>query len=462
MAVDEEEAVRMEGAARLALAEAETVRRKEWAAAAQERQRLRAEIRELQERIGATGDSERVPPSSTSPAAKRARRHSPGGAVDLAPPSGGMSRTQAYARFHEAEAALRAEQDKSAGLEASLGKLLGEMQQKLPIYRERSARLGAALDSHAEVSTRCGAALRERDAAVKTAEEVRVEVAAVRATLADLTEQKGVKRGEVELREALHKEQLGVATRVAEAERPLRTQLEETEREAKAARADCDEARGQNDELTSQAERWRVLYEASTAAASVAQDGTAAGAPSSTAEATKTLAEVRALLREGVTGQARAQIARLEKELAAARKRGAPASADEGGSAGNASAAADAAALQAKLKLAEATAEKMRKAAGHWKAQHTQLKQVHDQSVADAAAAQAAAPAAADGEASGETSGASSEALSAAEARVAALEAEMANVATAKAELEATLEKYRKAATHWKRQYDKLNAPASE
>ena len=37
MAVDEEEAVRMEGAARLALAEAETVRRKEWAAAAQER-----------------------------------------------------------------------------------------------------------------------------------------------------------------------------------------------------------------------------------------------------------------------------------------------------------------------------------------------------------------------------------------------------------------------------------------
>ena len=109
--------------------------------------------------------------------------------------------------------------------------------------------------------------------------------------------------------------------------------------------------------------------------------------------------------------------------------------------------------VKAKLEGAEATAEKLRKAAAHWKAQHAKLKEQQEQSAAAPAAAEATA--ASEATAAAEATAAE---LSAARARVAALEAEMAEAGKAKAEVDATLEKYKKAATHWKRQFDQVKA----
>ena len=126
------EAAALAQAAKLALIEAEASRRQEWATHTQERNRLRAEIAALKENKG----------DSTSPPAKKARLSGPTAEAAPAPPQG-LSRTEAYARYHDAEAALRAERDKTASLEASLAKLMGELQQKLPVYQERSSRLAA-------------------------------------------------------------------------------------------------------------------------------------------------------------------------------------------------------------------------------------------------------------------------------------------------------------------------------
>ena len=128
-------------------------------------------------------------------------------------------RTEAYARFHAAESALRTEREKTASLEESLGKLLGEMQQKLPIYRDRSQRLSSALESHAELTTRLGAAVRESVAACKERDEATVALGAVRATLDELVQAQGVAASEVELREALHAAKLSADGKAVEAER---------------------------------------------------------------------------------------------------------------------------------------------------------------------------------------------------------------------------------------------------
>ena len=92
----------------------------------------------------------------------------------------------------------------------------------------RSATL-AALESHADLSTRLGAAVRARDVADKRAEDLRIELVAVRATLDELGEKHGVERSLLELQTELRKEELAAATRVADAERPLREAVDVAE-----------------------------------------------------------------------------------------------------------------------------------------------------------------------------------------------------------------------------------------
>ena len=289
--------------------------------------RLTAEIAALKENKGDFGRRHQ----------QKARLSGPTAEAAPAPPQG-LSRTEAYARYHDAEAALRAG-DKTASLEASLAKLMGELQQKLPVYQERSSRLAAVVASHAEVSTRLGAAVRARDAATKAAEELKVEVAALRATRDELTQKHGVDGSVVELSEKLKIEQLGAASRVAEAERPLKAALQAAEEKTGEADAQRAAAKAEVETLKSQVDRWRVLYEARVASLPTDEPPP----PGSEAAAVAaSVAEVRALLEGGVSAAA------LQKAKEEAKKL--PAAKDDG---------AAAAALQAKVDAAEAQAEKL-------------------------------------------------------------------------------------------------------
>ena len=249
-----------------------------------------------------------------------------------------------YAKYHAAETALLAEQDKVASLENSLSRLLKEMQQKLPVYKDNAARLSAALASNTALSERLALALRERDEASKARRHTSVELDAARATISELADSKGLTQSEAEVREALQHEKLATVERVSEAQQAQKEQLEHAQQEAQRAIAESTRYGDQARTVQQQADRWRVLYEASLA---VVEDGTAATSLPTAA----TVEEVRALLLSGVTGQARARIEDLEAQLGK-------------GSSGDV----------AKLKAAEGTAEKLRKAAAHWKTQYNEVK----------------------------------------------------------------------------------------
>ena len=200
--------------------------------------------------------------------------------------------------------------------------------------------------------------------------------------------------------------------------------------QAHQASAERDEAKVGLGSALQQVNRWRVLYEASVEhAAGAAADGEKtieAAMIASEGNVENTTSEVRALLRAGIAGQAREQIAILEDELSAARaaakdndqgtasgKRKASGGESAGGKESSAAGLAE-----ARAKVAEASAEKFRKAAAHWKAQHTKVKEQLDSAVAAAAATEG-------GESTG--GGESAEELDAAKARIAALEADVAD-----------------------------------
>ena len=164
LSADVRERLRLGEAARAALAEAEGRWRRELGAAAQERMRLRADIAALTQR--------RSKPLVHSPpgrsdgdahAAKRAR-------VDAGPPIGGsgeagtaLSRTELYAMYHGAEETLRVERERANDAEAQLARLLAELDTQLPIYKERSERLKAALQANTSLSERLASAHKETE-----------------------------------------------------------------------------------------------------------------------------------------------------------------------------------------------------------------------------------------------------------------------------------------------------------
>jgi hypothetical protein len=358
MQSEEPENVLLGRVARSALADAESRLRKEQFNAAQERNKLRAEIRDLKERKSArSGDG------SSMPAAKRPRHEAP----EVQAPAH-MGPTEAYTMYHAAEAALREEREKVGSLEASLDRVVTEMQQRLPVYKERSARLAVCLESNEDLSKRLSVAVSERDEAKKTAEQMLIEVAALRATLDEAADGSDVRKTELELREELRREQLSAEARVADVVRPLKEKLLAAEEQAQADRAEGERTVVLLSEMRQEAGRWRVLYEASVAATV----GESAGgtAPAGGIEA-RALAEVKDLLTQGVTGVAKAKIDSLEAQLSEAR-----------GQAGgdqpqkpSGQAAEAAKELQTKLAASEASVEKLRKAAAHWKTQFTKLKE---------------------------------------------------------------------------------------
>ena len=437
----------MEGAARAALAEVEARWRRDQFAAAQERNRLRAEIKELKEQQQQQQQS--VPSgvdhsSPPAPAAKRQKRASLGADEAMVQATQGLTRTEMYAKYHAAETALLAEQDKVASLENSLSRLLKEMQQKLPVYKDNAARLSAALASNTALSERLALALRERDEASKARRHTSVELDAARATISELADSKGLTQSEAEVREALQHEKLATVERVSEAQQAQKEQLEHAQQEAQRAIAESTRYGDQARTVQQQADRWRVLYEASLA---VVEDGTAATSLPTAA----TVEEVRALLLSGVTGQARARIEDLEAQLGK-------------GSSGDV----------AKLKAAEGTAEKLRKAAAHWKTQYNEVKtqlddvkKVGEEAEANvvtlkaraselAQQAQEAEGRAAAAEAKAKEAASSSSSVEASSAAAVGASGEIAELQEKLNAAEATAEKLRKAATHWKTQHGKL------
>eukprot|EP00900_Chrysochromulina_parva_P023805 jgi/Chrpa1/6058/Chrysochromulina_OHIO_Genome00001742-RA len=400
-ATSEPEDVRLGRAARLALQEAEARWRRELGAAANERNRLREEIRNLKG-VPAPSDA-----SSSEPAAKRQRLGPKGPAQPL------IGRTELYAKYHTVEEQLRAEKSKSADLEAQLSRLIDELHTHMPVLKERSVRLEAALASNTSLSERLTLALRESDAAHKAAEKLRVEVDAARAAIEETCAGDAEKRSLLELRQELHREQLSTEARIAEAvaavREPLSAQASAAEARATAATAQQDVLEAALATVRQTSDRWRVLYEASLGvAAADASSASASSASSATqaAQAAQALAEVRALLAEGVEGQVRMQlssaqaqmqerISALEAELAQARASATSASEAAAAAAATAAAATAAAAaaaaapskaegamvpaaslkaLEASLKEKEDQLGKLRNAAKHWKDQFEKLK----------------------------------------------------------------------------------------
>ena len=93
----------MGAAARTALAEAEGRWQRERGAASQERMRLREEIVELNKRLMTTEQENRPSPKRARTTANRTEP--PGQAA--------LSRTEVYARFHEAEATARSANERA-------------------------------------------------------------------------------------------------------------------------------------------------------------------------------------------------------------------------------------------------------------------------------------------------------------------------------------------------------------
>ena len=487
------ESARLGDAARAALTEAEGRWRQALGTAAQERLKLRAEIGVLRTR----GRDTSVAPA---PAAKRQRT---GGALQAAASSNtpdenvgdpALSRTEVYAKFHEAEAALRVERERASEAEGQLELVLEKLQKQLPVYHDKTERLRHALASNESLSGRLAAAIVAEQKSKAEAARLQLEVQVQAALAKELTGELASKLGAsaegavqqvVVIQEELLREQLGGKQReteaVANAERPLLAALEAAKREGAEARRAAD----QLVEVQAQMDRWRVLYEGSVASL-VAADGAQAAAGGGPTAADK--AEVLALLRAGCAGQAGGPSARLQASGGAQGK--APAA--SGG-------AAQVEALRKQLGEAEERAEKLRKAAAHWKAQHGKLKETYAPKEATpptpktpavaqkgaapatpaaeegAAAAKAATERVASleaeleaqrsaGAAAAEQLAAAQEAVKAKEAQVEAAQAAAAASAQAPAAstsdevvtLRAELLKFKKAASHWKTQHDQL------
>ena len=496
------ESARLGDAARAALTEAEGRWRQALGTAAQERLKLRAEIGVLRTR----GRDTNVAPA---PAAKRQRT---GGALQAAASSStpdenvgdpALSRTEVYAKFHEAEAALRVERERASEAEGQLELVLEKLQKQLPVYHDKTERLRHALASNESLSGRLAAAIVAEQKSKAEAGRLQLEVQVQAALAKELTGELASKLGgsaegavqqAVVIQEELLREQLGSKQReveaVANAERPLLAALEAAKREGAEARRAAD----QLVEVQAQMDRWRVLYEGSVASL-VAEGGEKAVAGGGATAADK--AEVLALLRAGCAGQAGGQSARLQASGGALSK--APAA--SGG-------AAQVEALRKQLGEAEERAEKLRKAAAHWKAQHGKLKETYAPKDATpptpmtpAVAQKGTTPAtpAAEGEASAAAAKAATERVASLEAELeaqrsegaAAAEQLVAAQADAKAAQEAVkakeaqveaaqaaaaasaqdaaasasdevvtlraeLLKFKKAASHWKMQLDKL------
>ena len=148
-----EEAERLSGAARAALAEAEGRWRRQLGAAVAERQKLRQKLNQKS-------------PDATRPA-KRQKHHDT---------DSSLTRTEVYARYHDAEAALRTERFRAAEAEEQLMRLVSKVHVQLPIYQERSSRLQAALDANALLSQRLATAQASDREKRKELDELGVEV----------------------------------------------------------------------------------------------------------------------------------------------------------------------------------------------------------------------------------------------------------------------------------------------
>ena len=80
--------------------------------------------------------------TAARPSPKRARVDR--GANRAEPPGqAALTRTEVYARFHEAEAAARAANERAAAAEDQLGRVVAQVQAKLGVHLERSAQLTA-------------------------------------------------------------------------------------------------------------------------------------------------------------------------------------------------------------------------------------------------------------------------------------------------------------------------------
>ena len=404
------ERARLGDAARTALIEAEGRWRQALGTAAQERLRLRAEIGVLRTR----GRD-----ASLAPIAKRQRTGAAPQAVASSntPDDGGdpaLSRTEVYAKYHDAEAALRTERERATEAEGQLELVLDKLQKQLPVYHDKTERLRHALASNESLSGRLATAFGAEQQSKAEAERLQLEVQVLAALAKELTGDLVSKVGGsaedavqqvVVIQEELLREQLGFKQREAEAvaaaERPLLAAVEAAKREGAEAR----QTASQLVEVQAQTDRWRVLYEGSVA--SLVTGGREVAAPPGAGPTAADKAEVLALLRAGFAGQAKDQLARLQTSGVVPSQ--VPAAGGE----------AAMAALKKQLSEAEATAEKMRKAAAHWKAQHGKVKEAAD---AAAAAAPSAAEAGLAAAAEGETGAA---AVQASKERVASLEAEL-------------------------------------
>ena len=184
-APDDLTAARARGdAAVLALAESEARLRQVSGAAVQERNRLREQIAALS---GTPANKARASPEALrGPAPKRARlERRPSSIAAPAPPSEGepmLTLSQAYSRYHLTEAALRAERTKSERLDEELARQQSEMDALLPLHREMTSRLDAAVEANNGLSERLVVAMGRTDALEKEAAELRLEVSALTAT----------------------------------------------------------------------------------------------------------------------------------------------------------------------------------------------------------------------------------------------------------------------------------------
>ena len=146
-----QESARLGEAARTALTQAESRWRQALGTAAQERLRLRAEIGVL-----------RTGRDASLPAAKRQKTGAAPQAAASSSDDGGdpaLSRTEVYVKYHEAEAARRAERERATEAETQLELVLEKLQKQLPVYHDKSERLRQALESNESLSGRLASAM---------------------------------------------------------------------------------------------------------------------------------------------------------------------------------------------------------------------------------------------------------------------------------------------------------------
>ncbi len=87
--------------------------------------------------------------------------------------AGALSAVELYARAEVAETALAAERGESAKLRANVEHILGEIEARAPLMAQQRRDYDRALKSHAELSERLAAALRDAAAAAAAADQAR-------------------------------------------------------------------------------------------------------------------------------------------------------------------------------------------------------------------------------------------------------------------------------------------------